>query len=120
MLITQQSHEELCKILTSNKVGDKTRGGRLQSLRVLIDWCGASVEARLETAHTKISFKDGKDLNTFSARCGAFSSFLKSSHRFGNVLFMLPAYVSNLGGELGDIWGSSNVLQYCMSSISTV
>lgn len=33
---------------------------------------------------------------------------------------MLPAYVSNLGGELGDMWWSSNVLQYCMSSISTV
>lgn len=104
MLITQQSHEELCKVLTSNKVGDKTRGGRLQSLRVLIDWCGASVEARLETAHTKITFKDGKDLNTFSVRCGAFSNFLKSSHIFGNVFFALPACVSNLGGELGDTW----------------
>lgn len=58
----------------------------------------------METARTKISFKDGKDLNAFSARCGAFSNFLKSSHTFGNVLFMLPAYVSNLGGELGDMW----------------
>lgn len=81
------------------------RGGRLQSFnKVLIVCCDASAEACLETAHTKISFKDGKDLNTFSVQCGAFSNFLESNHRFGNVLFVLPAYISNLGGKLEDPW----------------
>ncbi|NWH17263.1 NARFL factor, partial [Grus americana] len=35
VLITQQSHEELCKMLTFNKVGDKSWLGRLQSLKML-------------------------------------------------------------------------------------
>ena len=74
VLITQQSHEELCKMLTFNKVGDKSWLGRLQSLKVLIDWCDASAEACVETARIKISFRDLKDLRTFSGHCCVFSN----------------------------------------------
>lgn len=58
-------------MLTFNKVSDKSWIGRLQSLKVVIDWYDASAEAYVETAHKK----NLKDLRMFSVQCCVLSNF---------------------------------------------
>lgn len=96
-------------MLNFNKVGDKSWLGRLQSLKVLIDWYDASAEARVETVHIKISFRD---LRMFSVHCCGFFRFLKSSHGFGKDLSCSKLLTSELSWEtLSDVLVC---LKFCM------